>query len=151
MYEIIAMVTKYILVFIIYLFIMRIAKLIYTDIKTMTVWENSKVISPHLKLMSSIEHTGENAVTEIFPLKNTFTRVGRSLDCEIVISDPHISSQHLQIEKTEQGYTILDLGSVNGTYINDLKILYPVQLKDGDEILLGITRFVFSEGGKFHG
>lgn len=151
MYEIIVMVTKYVLIFLIYLFIMRIAKLIYLDIKTMTVWEASKVTSPHLKLLSSIEQKGVNAVTEIFPLKNTITRVGRSLECEIVISDPHISSQHLQIDKTGQGFTILDLRSVNGTYINDVKLLNPVSLKDGDEILLGITKFVFSEGGKFDG
>lgn len=151
MYEIIAMVTKYVLIFLIYLFIMRIAKLIYIDIKTMTVWEDSKVTSPHLKLLSSIEQTGVNTVTEIFPLKNALTKVGRSLECEIVITDPHISSQHLQIEKTGEGFTIFDLGSVNGTYVNDVKLLNPVQLKDGDEILLGITRLVFSEGGKLHG
>lgn len=151
MYEIIAMVTKYVLIFLIYLFIMRITKLIYLDIKTMSVWEDTKITSPHLKLLSSIEQRGVNAVTEIFPLKNTITRVGRSLECEIVISDPHISSQHLQIEKTRQGFTISDLGSINGTYINDVRLLNPVVLKDGDEILIGITKFVFSEGGKLHG
>ncbi|MCD4712110.1 MAG: FHA domain-containing protein [Clostridiales bacterium] len=151
MYEIIAMVTKYVLIFLIYLFIMRIARLIYLDIKAMTVWEDSKVTSPHLKLLSSIERTGVNTVTEIFPLNNSLTRVGRSLECEIVITDPHISSQHLQIEKTGEGFTILDLGSVNGTYVNNVKLLNPVQLMDGDEILLGITKFVFSEGGKLHG
>ncbi len=151
MYEIIAMVTKYVLIFLIYLFIMRIARLIYLDIKTMTVWEDSKVINPHLKLMSSIEQPGVNTITEIYPLKNLITRVGRSLECEIVISDPHISSLHLQIEKTHQEFIISDLGSINGTYINDVKLLNPVLLKDGDEILLGITKFVFSEGGKLHG
>jgi pSer/pThr/pTyr-binding forkhead associated (FHA) protein len=151
MYGIIAMVTKYVLIFLIYLFIMRIAKLIYIDIKTMTVWEDSKVANPHLKLLSSIEQTGVNTVTEIFPLKNAITRVGRSLECEIVISDPHISSQHLQIDKTRQGFTISDLGSVNGTDVNSSKLLKPVQLEEGDEISLGITKLVFSEGRELHG
>jgi pSer/pThr/pTyr-binding forkhead associated (FHA) protein len=151
MYGIIAMVTKYVLIFLIYLFIMRIAKLIYIDIKTMTVWEDSKVANPHLKLLSSIEQNGVKTVTEIFPLKNSITRVGRSLECEIVISDPHISSQHLQIDKTRQGFTISDLGSVNGTYVNSSKLLKPVQLEEGDEISLGITKLVFSEGRELHG
>lgn len=148
MYEIIASVTKYVLTFAIYLFILRITKMIYLDIKTMTDGEDSKVTNPHLKLLSSLEQTG---ATEIFPLKSALTIVGRSLECEIVISDPHISSKHIQIIKTGQGFTISDLGSINGTYINEVKLLNPVTLKDGDEILLGITKLVFSEGGKLHG
>jgi pSer/pThr/pTyr-binding forkhead associated (FHA) protein len=151
MYEVIVMATKYVLTFVIYMFILKIAKLIYLDIKTMTVWEDSKVVNPHLKLISSIEQSGLDSVTEIFPLKNVLTIVGRSLECEIVISDPHISSKHIQINKTGHGFTISDLGSVNGTFVNDVKLLNPVQLRDGDQILLGITKLVFSEGGKLHG
>ncbi|GAB6110034.1 FHA domain-containing protein [Fusibacter bizertensis] len=150
MYELIAMGTKYILTFIIYMFILKIAKLIYIDIKKMSVWEEAKVKNPHLKLLSSIEKTSEKAVTEIFPLKNAQITIGRSLDCEIAISDPHISSQHVQLNKTNQSYTLQDLGSANGTYVNGQKISSPVYLKEGDEILLGITKLVFSEGEELH-
>lgn len=151
MYEVIAMATKYVLTFVIYMFILKIAKLIYLDIKTMTDGEESKAITPHLRLLSSMDQTGQNTVTEVFPLKNALTIVGRSLECEIVISDPHISSKHIQINKTGHSFTISDLGSVNGTYINDVKLLNPVMLRDGDEILIGVTKLVFSEGGKRHG
>ena len=151
MYEVIAMATKYVLTFVIYMFILKIARLIYLDIKTMTDGEESKATTPHLRLLSSMDQTGQNTVTEVFPLKNALTIVGRSLECEIVISDPHISSKHIQINKTGQGFTISDLGSVNGTYINDVKLLNPVMLRDGDEILIGVTKLVFSEGGKRHG
>lgn len=151
MYEVIAMATKYVLTFVIYMFILKIAKLIYLDIKTMTDGEESKATTPHLRLLSSMDQTGQNTVTEVFPLKNVLTIVGRSLECEIVISDPHISSKHIQINKTGQGFTISDLGSVNGTYINDVKLLNPVMLRNGDEILIGVTKLVFSEGGKRHG
>ena len=150
MYELIATATKYILAFIIYVFIFKIAKLIYVDIKKMTVWEEKKVTNPHLYLLSSIEQKGQNAVTEIFPLNNARIKIGRSLECEIAISDPHISSQHVQLDKTTQGYTILDLGSANGTYINGTRLSSPALLKEGDEISLGITKLVFSEGGKLH-
>lgn len=150
MYELIATVTKYILTFIIYMFIFKITKLIYIDIKKMAIWEEKKVTNPHLKLLSSIEQTSENAVTEIFPLKNTQIIIGRSLECEIAISDQHISSQHAQLNKTNQGYTLQDLGSANGTYVSGQKISSPIYLKEGDEILLGITKLVFSEGGELH-
>jgi len=151
MYEIIAMATKYILIFVIYLFLYKIAKLIYLDIKMMFVWEDSKVINPHLRILSSIDQKGQETVNEIFPLIKALTTIGRSLECEVVISDPHISSKHLQINKTAQGFTILDLGSVNGTFINDEKLTKPMLLNDGDVIHLGITKLVFSEGGKLHG
>ncbi|GAU79663.1 FHA domain-containing protein [Fusibacter sp. 3D3] len=150
MYAIIAMITKYVLIFVIYMFILKIAKLIYQDIKNMTIWEDSKFMNPHLKLLSSIEKADMNAVTEIFPLKNKITVIGRSLDCEIVISDPHISSRHIQIDKVNQGFKVTDLGSSNMTYINDIKIQEPVMLKEGDKILLGSTELVYSEGGKLN-
>ena len=109
-------------------------------------WEASKETNPHLRLLSSIEKSDVKAVTEIFPLKNLLTVVGRSLECEIVISDPHISSRHLQINKTLQGFTLQDLGSVNGTYVNGEKLITPALLREGDEIMVGKTKLVFSEG-----
>lgn len=151
MYELVATVTKYLLAFVIYMFIFKIAKLIYLDIKTMTLWEESKVSNPHLRLLSSMEQNGQETVTEIFPLKNSQTIVGRSLACEIVISDPHISSKHLQINKANEGFTISDLGSVNGTMLNEVKLLKPVVLKEGDVIRIGISKLVFSEGRQEHG
>lgn len=151
MYEIIALASKYILAFIIYMFIFKIAKLIYLDIKAMTVWEDSKVSNPHLKLLSAMEQNGQDTVTEIFPLKNALTIVGRSLECEIVISDPHISSKHIQIEKKQEGFTVLDLGSVNGTTVNANKLMNPLVLKEGDVIMLGITKLIYSEGRQYHG
>ena len=151
MYEIIAMTTKYILAFVIYLFIFRIAKLIYQDIKTMTVWEESKERNPHLKLLSSMERAGMKTVTEIFPIKNQNTVIGRSFECEVVIADPHISSKHVSIEKANQGFIINDLGSVNGTYVNGVRLLNPAVLREGDEIMIGVTKLLFSEGERHHG
>lgn len=151
MYEIIAMSTKYVLTFIIYVFIFRIAKLIYRDIKSMTMWEDAKVTSPHLILMSSLESAEKQTGTEIFPLTHLTTIIGRALDCGIVLSDPHVSSRHVQIDRTHLGFTLTDLGSVNGTYINDVRLLNPVLLKEGDEILMGMSKLVFSEGGKYYG
>ncbi|MCA0385283.1 MAG: FHA domain-containing protein [Firmicutes bacterium] len=151
MYDIIAMLVRYALTFVIYLFIYRIVKLIYSDIKTMTIWEEAKDEKPHLLLMSSMDKVGANTVVEIFPLGNQLSVIGRALDCEIVIADPHISSKHLQIEKTIHGYSAQDLGSVNGTYINGVRLLNPILLKSGDEITIGITHLVFSEGEHRHG
>ncbi|OJV63367.1 MAG: hypothetical protein BGO41_11640 [Clostridiales bacterium 38-18] len=146
MYEIIATVTKYALTFTIYWFIFRIAKLIYQDIKTMTVWESAKVTNPHLKLLSTLEGNDKQTVTEIFPLITGTTLVGRGIEAQIIIADPHISSKHLQIENTVNGYVIRDLASANGTFLNGEKLMKPLILKEGDEISLGVSKMIFSEG-----
>lgn len=151
MYDIIAMLVRYALTFVIYLFIYRIVKLIHSDIKTMTIWEEAKDERPHLLLMSSMDKAGVSTAVEIYPLGNQLSVIGRDIGCEIVIADPHISSKHLQIEKTIHGYSAQDLGSVNGTYINGVRLLNPILLKNGDEINIGITHLVFSEGEHRHG
>lgn len=151
MYEIIAMTTKYALTFVIYWFIFRIAKLIYQDIKTMTVWESAKASNPHLKLLSTLEGNDKQTVTEIFPLVTGTTLVGRGVEAQVIIADPHISSKHLQIENTVNGFVVRDLGSANGTFINGEKIVKPELLKEGDAITLGVSKLVFSEGRETNG
>ena len=146
MYEIIATIIKYALTFIIYLFIYRIAGLIHRDIKSLNIWEASKVTNPHLKLLSSIAHGEKQTVTEIFPLIKGVSTLGRGLEAQIVISDPHVSSKHLQVEFTANGFVARDLGSVNGSYVNKTRISQPVLLSEGDEIEIGVSKLVFSEG-----
>ena len=70
--------------------------------------------------------------------------VGRDAACEIPIDDPSASRRHARFVVTAQGYLIEDLGSKNGTLLNDVPAS-GVALKDGDRILLGSTAIVFSE------
>lgn len=70
--------------------------------------------------------------------------VGRDAACEISIDDPSASRRHARFVVTAQGYLIEDLGSKNGTLLNDVPAS-GVALKDGDRILLGSTAIVFSE------
>src|SRR5690606_25291075 len=48
--------------------------------------------------------------------------VGRSSENEIVINHNSISRNHCVIEETENGFIITDLGSSNGTFINDIRL-----------------------------
>ena len=58
-----------------------------------------------------------------FDVRVPKAKVGRSRKCDITISDESISREHLQIDIREDGdATVKDLGSSNGTYINDKKI-----------------------------
>jgi len=71
--------------------------------------------------------------------------IGRQTNNHITIPDPGISSVHCLITfEFKQGFVIRDLGSLNGTFVNNKKIVEKLSLNDGDEITLGNTRCIFS-------
>lgn len=71
--------------------------------------------------------------------------IGRAKSSDIVLSDPYVSSAHARIYKLGGEYFIEDLGSTNGTYLNDLKVGQSTPLKDGYELVIGNNRFRFEE------
>lgn len=71
--------------------------------------------------------------------------IGRHANNHITIIDPGISSVHCLITfEFKQGFVIRDLGSLNGTFVNNKKIDVKLSLNDGDEITLGNTRCIFN-------
>jgi len=79
------------------------------------------------------------------PLKKERVSIGRSADNEIPISDPFCSGHHALVAPTEKGFAITDCGSKNGTYVNGKKITGSLDLKEGDEILIGSVRILFDK------
>ena len=70
--------------------------------------------------------------------------LGREAGNDWVIEDPGISRRHAEIVQTEAGFTLRDLGSTNGTYVNQQKIAdVDYLLKDGDQIQLGTAERLF--------
>ncbi|MCP5205831.1 MAG: GGDEF domain-containing protein [Hahellaceae bacterium] len=65
--------------------------------------------------------------------------IGRSSFCQISIDDLSVSARHAQISSTDDGDTIVDLGSTNKTLINgtELKINTPYKLRNNDLIKMG--------------
>jgi len=70
--------------------------------------------------------------------------IGRADDCEIIIASPRVSRRHARLFKDAAGFTVEDLGSKNGTFVNDLAARRQV-LHEGDEISVGDQKFVFRE------
>ena len=65
--------------------------------------------------------------------------VGRGEDCEVVLPDRQVSRRHFRIVRDEDGYSVEDLGSKNGTYVNGAAVRGSVQLQDGDEIQVALS------------
>jgi diguanylate cyclase (GGDEF)-like protein len=72
--------------------------------------------------------------------------VGRSSKCDIQIDQESISRNHSKIVNTGKSILVRDLGSTNGTYVNDEPVEEYV-LRDGDLIKIGRTIFKFLTGG----
>lgn len=68
--------------------------------------------------------------------------VGRSPESDIVLDDVTVSRRHAEIERGERGFRIRDVGSLNGTYVNRVRV-DAVDLRNGDEIQIGKYRFRF--------
>ena len=66
--------------------------------------------------------------------------LGRSPDCDIVFLERQISRYHVRFERDAEGVLLRDLGSKNGTQVNEEPVRgQPYRLRDGDEILLAGT------------
>jgi adenylate cyclase len=63
--------------------------------------------------------------------------IGRSTSNNLFIDDPDVSRQHAEIRRHGNNYILIDLGSVNGTWLNSRRITVPRDLEDGDQIRIG--------------
>jgi hypothetical protein len=66
--------------------------------------------------------------------------VGRSRDCDIVMSSTDVSRRHAEIRPTDNGWAIDDLGSTNGVRVNGERVRGSEAIHAGDTIELGAAR-----------
>lgn len=69
--------------------------------------------------------------------------IGRALSCAVVVRDELASSVHAVVTRDEDGWSIQDVGSVNGTRLNGLALLAPRRLERGDSAVVGRTTIIF--------
>jgi hypothetical protein len=81
-------------------------------------------------------------------LRGDRMEIGRLAGCALRIDDVNASRRHAAIVATPAGWSIEDLGSTNGTYLNSELLTAPVPLSDGDVISIGTTRLVFHAGSR---
>jgi pSer/pThr/pTyr-binding forkhead associated (FHA) protein len=80
-----------------------------------------------------------------FALTRPVTNAGRHPESELFLDDVTVSRRHARIDRTPQGYEVVDAGSLNGTYLNRKRI-ERAPLRNGDELQIGKFRLVFLDG-----
>ncbi|HUT89453.1 MAG TPA: adenylate/guanylate cyclase domain-containing protein [Thermoguttaceae bacterium] len=63
--------------------------------------------------------------------------IGRAGDCDLMLGAPDVSRKHAAIQRDQEGWTIADLGSRHGTFVNRRRVASR-RLEDGDQITLGL-------------
>ena len=69
--------------------------------------------------------------------------LGRSRQCDVVLSDPNVSREHAEIRPRGGSWVLTDLGSTNGSQVNGRRIQGPEVIRPGDEIELGTSVMTF--------
>ncbi len=89
-----------------------------------------------------VVRSGGGRAGESFFLSEERTLIGRSPECDVFLDDVTVSRRHSQIERNGERFTIEDLGSLNGTFVNRRRI-ESAELEDDDELQIGKYRLTF--------
>lgn len=82
---------------------------------------------------------------ERYSLDKKIIFIGRLKSNDITLNDPSVSRQHASIQREGPGHLLTDLGSTNGTTVNNISVNQAF-LEDEDCITIGRTTFVFRVG-----
>lgn len=81
----------------------------------------------------------EGSEDRVITLDQEENIIGRSTENAVTIDDPAASSRHCAILRKENSYTLRDLNSTNGTYLNGAQVT-EVPLAPGDVLTVGSVR-----------
>jgi pSer/pThr/pTyr-binding forkhead associated (FHA) protein len=84
--------------------------------------------------------------SKVFPVTGPVV-IGRSAECDISVPADEMSRRHALVKPTADGLSVEDLGSSNGTYINNKRIQQTGFLGPGDELRLDAVRFILVAPG----
>ncbi|MFZ5470178.1 MAG: diguanylate cyclase [Myxococcota bacterium] len=107
------------------------------------------------KLQDRITAGGESCLVEIhgpnlgkkYILDDEEFTIGRDVKNNIVVDLDNVSRRHAKILSRQGKYFVVDLGSTNGTYLNDDEVLEETPLRSGDFVKVGGSIFKFLSGG----
>jgi FHA domain len=80
-----------------------------------------------------------------FLLDHDVTTSGRHPDSDIFLDDVTVSRRHAEFHRGASGFTVRDVGSLNGTYVNRERV-ESATLSNSDEVQIGKFRLVFIAG-----
>ena len=143
MLDLISKVITYLFVFIIYMFILNIIRMVRLDIKTMSRKKSVLSEAPAYLKLINLRQSLNFPVQESYALGEENT-IGRSQKCSIPINDPFLSQKHGRIFEVDGCFYLEDCDSTNGTFLNGEALSdEATELFDGDKVTFGKLHFLF--------
>lgn len=104
------------------------------------VFLKTEVIAQESVGSGSLELNGKR-----YELQFETTEIGRHVSCPIQLDDPSVSLHHARITCDQGRCYITSLGSTNGTFLNEKKVIRRMRLREGMVLRFGNTQAVFHE------
>jgi pSer/pThr/pTyr-binding forkhead associated (FHA) protein len=136
-------VLKYVLLVLLYFFVFRAIRSVVADVggRRSTAVAEPRAAAPSRARRaptSVVVLADEGGKPDTVRLTGP-TDVGRASSCAITVDDTYVSQQHARFFSRDGSWFVEDLGSTNGTYVNDRRISEPAEVHAGDVVRLGKT------------
>ena len=106
-----------------------------------TVFVDDRATKRRLKKSKLVVIEGSDRGKELMVERERIT-IGRSVICDLALSDKAVSGTHFEIVADEKGFLLRDLSSTNGTFCGEMRVR-EVWLKAGSVVRAGQTQFRF--------
>lgn len=94
---------------------------------------------PHNRRFSLLLTTDQQATKQVYPLEKNETIIGRSGNSDIQLVRAEMSREHFKITRTDAGFFVEDMGSTNGTWLNNQLVTEPTLITTSDIVHVGNT------------
>jgi hypothetical protein len=139
-------VLKYALLALLYFFVYRAVRSVAAGLSPRpaapppaTAAEPARARAPRRRPPSAlVVHGPEERRPRTYRLSGAL-EIGRAESCQVRLEDTYASLHHARLSSRDGVWLIEDLGSTNGTYVNDRRISSPVEVHAGDVVRIGKT------------
>jgi pSer/pThr/pTyr-binding forkhead associated (FHA) protein len=136
--DIVILLLRVAVVLLLYFFLWQVLRFVVRDLQLAGQGGAASVqASPYGQLVVLRSGQSNVAAGKSFPLSPS-TIIGRSMEnCEIALNDSFLSQQHARLELRGDHWVLEDLGSTNGTFVNDIEVRDATIVEEGDIVRVG--------------
>jgi hypothetical protein len=136
--DILVLLLRVAVVLLLYFFLWQVLRSVVRDLRSSGApASGASAGSPYGQLMVLRAGTSGVAAGKAFPLGPS-NIIGRSMEhCEVALNDSFLSSQHARLELQGSTWVLEDLGSTNGTFVNEIEVRAPTSIEEGDVVRVG--------------